>query len=108
VFYSAGILLMSDSEVMPEQHENLAVFGGIGAGIKLETGFQLISQLDINSAFFPHSKLNELGDVAMQLSLGGRYKFNKRYAIDFGIAEDLLIDASPDVTLHLEFKARAD
>jgi hypothetical protein len=81
-------------------------FGNVGAGVYITDSVVFISQLDINSPFYSSSDLVELGSYAVQLTLGGNIKFASYGELNLGLAEDLIIDASPDVTFHMAVQLR--
>ena len=100
-FYSLGALYLGKGGVLSDLSRQLVGFGGLGAGVYITDNLLFISQLDINTPFY-FSDLVELGSHAMQLTLGGSIVLSKRGRINLGVAEDLVIDASPDVTFHVD------
>jgi len=105
-FYSLGVLHLGHGDILPDMAKSFVGFGNIGAGVYLSHNVVFISQLDINSPFYSSSDLVELGSYAIQLTLGGKIKFAKYGQINLGLAEDLIIDASPDVTFHAAVEIR--
>ena len=100
-FYSLGVLYEGRGDILPDMVNPVVGFGNIGAGVSLGDNAVFVSQLDINSPFYSSSDLVELGSYAVQLTLGSRIKFAPYGQISLGLAEDLVIDASPDVTFHV-------
>ena len=100
-FYSLGALYCGEGQVLPDLLRQLVGFGGVGAGIYFTDKLLFISQLDINTPFYS-SDLVELGSFAVQLTLGGSILLSEHGRINLGLGEDLVIDASPDVTFHLD------
>jgi hypothetical protein len=100
-FYSLGMLYLGHGDILPDMARSYVGFGNVGAGVFLSNNVIFISQLDINSPFYSSSDLVELGSYAIQLSLGGKINISQYGQIDLGLAEDLIIDASPDVTFHV-------
>ena len=105
-FYSLGALYLGHGDILPDMAKSFVGFGNVGAGINLSDNIAFISQLDINSPFYSSSDLVELGSYAIQLTLGGNIKFASYGQISLGLAEDLVIDASPDVTFHAAVEMR--
>ncbi|WP_455211379.1 DUF3187 family protein [Kaarinaea lacus] len=101
-FYSIGALYLGNGDVLSDIVREFVGFGGLGAGVYLSDNLLFLSQLDINTAFYSSSDLVELGSYAVQLTLGGSIKLSDRGRINLGVAEDLVIDASPDVTFHVD------
>jgi hypothetical protein len=105
-FYSIGALYLGNGDVLADIESRWVGFGGLGAGVHLTNNLLFISQVDINSPFYSSSDLVEVGEYAMQLTLGGRVLISEQGRINLGLAEDLIIDASPDVTFHLDAEWR--
>jgi hypothetical protein len=101
-FYSIGALYLGNGDVLGDLANRWVGFGGLGAGVHLTKNLLFISQLDINTPFYSSSDLVELGSHAVQLTLGGRIFLSQHGRINLGVAEDLVIDASPDVTFHMD------
>jgi len=40
------------------------------------------------------------------LTLGGNVQFSKKWNLDIGVVEDLVVHASPDVVFHLGLNGR--
>lgn len=104
-FYSVGALYLGKGDVLSDMERQFVGFGGLGAGVYLTDNVLFISQLDINTPFYS-SDLVELGSYAVQLTLGGSIVLSKRGRINLGVGEDLVIDASPDVTFHVDAEWR--
>lgn len=101
LYGQAGLLYMSDSNVLRAIQKNWAAFAS--AGIKFEPWqkIQLKAQLDMHSAFYD-SNIEFLGDV-VQLTFGGSYIINRKHQIDFAIVEDIQNEASPDVSFNISW-----
>jgi hypothetical protein len=104
-FYSIGALYIGKGDVLSDMVQQFVGFGGLGAGLYLTDNLLFISQLDINTPFYS-SDLVETGSYAVQLTLGGSVMLSERGRINLGVAEDLVIDASPDVTFHMDVEWR--
>jgi hypothetical protein len=66
---------------------------------------QLRAQLDAHSALYD-SALDELGNDAVMLSLGGRVRLDRRWDLDLVVVEDLAVDTAPDVVLQMALRGR--
>ena len=62
--------------------------------------FGLKAQLDYHSPFYD-SPLEEIGEAAIQASLGAWMSRNDRSWLEFGIVEDLEVSTAPDVVLKI-------
>lgn len=106
LFGGAGILGMTDGDVLPEQQNNFVAFGSVGAGWRPLQWLTLKVQFDGHTAFFRDSDLVELGSNAVQAVMGGTLHFSERTALDIGVAEDLIVRTSPDVVFHFALRHR--
>lgn len=106
LFYSGGLSLLGDSDVLTEIQDNLVLFGGIGGGIFFSNQVVLKSQLDIHTPVYSKSDLRELDEFAAQFTLAVSVEFGGGTMLDMSVSEDLMIDGSPDVTFHSELRYR--
>lgn len=91
---------LGGGEVLDDRVEDWAASAWLGAGWSPLSWLALKLQLDGHSALYD-SDLGELGDPALMLTMGGTIGFSERTCLDIGVGEDLSVDASPDVTFHL-------
>ena len=91
--FSATWLGDTDPAVAP-QHD-VVVAGMVGAGYNAWRGLDLKVQFDAHSPAY-ESDLDYLGSAGI-LTLGGSYRFASGWQFDFGVSEDVVVDASPDV-----------
>lgn len=91
---------LGDGEVLEKQAKEWAANAWLGAGWSpLDwLGFKL--QLDSHGALYD-SELDELGKAPLILTLGGTLGFGDKTSLDIGVGEDLAVNASPDVSFHL-------
>jgi hypothetical protein len=106
LFGGAGLLGMTDGDVLTEQQRNLVAFGSVGAGWRPLQWLTLKVQLDGHTSFYRDSDLSELGSDSVQAVMGGTLHFSERTALDLGVAEDLIIKTSPDVVFHFALRHR--
>jgi hypothetical protein len=72
----------------------------VGVGWNPLEWLALKLQVDGHSALYA-SELDELGDPALILIMGGTLGLGDNTSLDIGVGEDLAVNASPDVTFHL-------
>lgn len=106
LFGGAGLLGMTDGDVLPEQQRNLVAFGSAGAGWRPLQWLTLKVQFDGHTSFYRDSDLAELGSDSVQAVMGGTLHFSERTALDIGVAEDVIIKTSPDVVFHFALRHR--
>lgn len=94
-----GMLYMSDSEVLPDMHENTAGYGGVSMDWLALEWLELKLQLDMHTAIYD-TELIQLGS-SLQLIAGGTVHLPGELLLDLGITEQLVTDATPDVGFYL-------
>ena len=105
-YLNLGAMWLEQGEVLAEQQRSWVWFGGIGSGVQVSDRIVLQAQLDTHSQFYQDSSLVEIDSYALQLTLGGNIQFNRQWDLDIGVAEDLVVHASPDVIFHLGLNGR--
>lgn len=106
MYYSVGALYLGNGDILAQQVNSFVAFGGLGAGVYLAQGWLFLTQLDINTPFYDSSEVAPIGEYAVQLTLGGAIDLSKNARLHLGVAEDLVVDASPDVTFHLDLQVQ--
>ncbi len=102
---SAGVLWMSDGDVLDKQREDWVFYGSSTLSWLATPSVSLKLQLDAHSAFYD-SRLTELGNNSAQLIFGGAIRLNEKWVIDLALSEDIAVDTAPDVVFHINIKAR--
>ncbi len=95
-----GVSWLGDGEVLEGEVVDYAANGWIGAGWTPLNWLALKVQIDSHTALYD-SNLTELGDPAVMLTIGGTLALSEKTLLDIGVGEDLNVNASSDVTLHL-------
>lgn len=103
---SFGVLWMDEGEVLNSLRNDWVVFGSTTLAWQYSPAINLKLQLDAHSAFYD-SALTELGDNAMQLSLGGTISLGRQWMLDAAVIEDIAVDTSPDVVFQIGLKKLA-
>lgn len=101
VYGSAGGLAMSKSDVLRDQHKQLAGFGTFGLGWGPASWISFKAQLNANTPLYRDSSLDELSKSPLLLVFGGALKLPGDYLLDIGVAEDVGVATAPDVSFHL-------
>lgn len=99
---SIGVMRGGDSELFARQRRWVA-YGAVGAGWRLAPASRLFAQFDWHGPLFD-SALRELGDTAGSLTVGHAWRLG-RGTLDLAIAEDVLIDTTPDITFHIGWRS---
>jgi hypothetical protein len=103
---SAGILFMTEGNVLPDQQKRWVGFGSLGIGWAPLDWISLKVQADAHTPFFRDSELKEISATAVQLIVGGTISFSERMALDIGVSEDLIVNTSPDVVFYFTLRTR--
>ncbi|HEX9079378.1 MAG TPA: DUF3187 family protein [Desulfuromonadaceae bacterium] len=106
LFGAAGGMAMTDGDVLRDQQRNLAAFGTLGLGWGPAEVIDFKAQLSGHTAFFQGSELRELARPALHLIVGGTLNFSPTTSLDIGVSEDVAVNTSPDVALHLALRQR--
>lgn len=98
-YYFGGALLdIEQPELVRFPTEDRAFAGIIGGALALGPRFGIKGQIDANSALY-YSQLEELGQTAVQATLGGWLRFGERGIWEFAISEDVHVSTTPDVAI---------
>jgi Protein of unknown function (DUF3187) len=103
---SAGILFMTEGNVLPDQQKRWVGFGSLGIGWAPLNWLSFKVQADAHTPFFSDSDLKEISATAVQLIIGGTISFSERVALDIGVSEDLTVNTSPDVAFYFTLRTR--
>ncbi|HLF09902.1 MAG TPA: DUF3187 family protein [Gammaproteobacteria bacterium] len=99
-FWGAGLLRAGEPEPIDFAAETLVYTGVVGGSWEIRPRFGVKAQLDFHSPFF-NTPLEELGENAIQATVGGWFRANERSVIEFALVEDLEVSTAPDVVLHV-------
>ena len=106
VFGGAGLLGMTEGDLLPDQQRSLVWFGNIGAGWSPLSWLALKIQIDGHTPFYKNTALRPLGLNAVLMTFGGTVALSRRTTFDIGITEDIEYATSPDVVFHFALRHR--
>ena len=106
VFGAAGLMFMTNGNVLPDQQEDHVGFGSIGVGWKPLTWIAFKVQIDAHTPFYRDSDFQPLSRNAAQLLIGGTLGLSERTSLDIAVSEDLARKTSPDVAFHFNLITR--
>ncbi len=101
---AAGLMGMTDGDVLESQQRNGAGFGSLGIGWSPARWIAFKIQANGNTPFYKDSELRELNMSSIQLTIGGTLAFSEKISLDVGITEDVIVKTSPDVVFHLALR----
>jgi hypothetical protein len=100
---SVGLLFPGSGEVLAELQTDRVAFGHAGLQWQAWPETILKIQFDWHTRFYENTDSVFLGDV-VQFSFGGGWRLAPDLELDFGIAEDIKVDASPDVNFNISLR----
>jgi hypothetical protein len=106
LFGAGGVMGMTDGDVLKDQQRNWVGFGVLGLGWSPARWIAFKIQANAHTSFYRDSGLEELNAGSLQLTIGGTLSFSKNINLDFGVTEDPVNRASPDVVFHLALRGR--
>ncbi len=106
VFGGAGLLGMTEGNLLPDQQRPLVWFGNIGAGWSPLSWLVLKMQIDGHTPFYKDTDLRPLGANAALLTFGATVAFSKQTNLEIGLTEDIENDTGPDVVFHFALRHR--
>ena len=102
-FWGVGWLDLGAPKVVAFPVEEGSLIGIVGGGLKVLPRFGIKAQIDVYSAMYD-TPLEELGQNAAQITIGGWRDMGARGRIEFAISEDLHVSTAPDVVLHFAMR----
>jgi hypothetical protein len=104
LFGAAGLMGMTDGDVLESQQRNRVGFGSLGVGWSPVRWIAFKVQANGHTSFYKDSELRELNHSSVQLTMGGTLAFSDRLSLDLGVTEDVVVKTSPDVVFHLALR----
>lgn len=98
-----GGLWLGPGEVLDELRRDAVLIGSIGLSRPLWRRLSVRAQLDGHTPFYD-SRLRALGSSSLQLSFGGSLEL-AHGRLDLALTENLFTDTTPDVGVHLAWRA---
>ncbi|HEY6644194.1 DUF3187 family protein [Povalibacter sp.] len=95
-FGQLAVSFLGDGDLLPAQQRSIAWSGLAGVSVAAWRGLEFKLQFDGHSVVFDDTHLDYIGD-AFILTVGGAWKFRNCWQVDFGISEDIVVEASPDI-----------
>ena len=101
---AAGLLALTEGEVLEDFQETFAGYGMLSAGWRLASWLVPRVQVDFHSPFFADTGLAPLDDWAVALVCGATVRLSAGFALDVAVAEDVAVNTAPDVVFHVGLK----
>ena len=102
-FWGVGALYLGEPDLIDFSSRSFAYTGLVGGALRLWPRTGLKVQIDFHSAFY-RSALEEIGEKAVEITLGAWVELGETRTLELAIVEDLAVSASPDVVLQAGFQ----
>jgi hypothetical protein len=99
-FYRLSALYMGTPDILPAHARHFAGQFAAGLEYRFAPGFAVGAQTTLRSAPF-ESAAEPLGEWAMSLSAGARFRLPGDWQLQLGFNEDVKVESVPDITLLL-------
>ena len=100
----AGILLLGDGDLLPDQQKSTVPFASLGAMWRWSETLDLRLQLAMQGKYFD-SGLDEIGGTTATVAAGGVIRLPRLgVELDIALIEDLISDATPDFGLYFSVR----
>jgi hypothetical protein len=100
-----GAVALGDSGVLEAEVRSAAAFGQVAFAWPVSEQVVLKLQVDAHTAYYD-SPLSPLGKHAVMLGMGGSVLLGRQWQLDIMVSEDIAVEASPDVGLHMRLSWR--
>ena len=101
-----GFIALGDAGLLEAEARSLVAFGQVALAWPVSENLVFKLQVDGHTAYY-HSPLSPLGKNAVMLGMGGSILLSRQWQLDIMVSEDIAVEASPDVGLHVRLKWRA-
>jgi hypothetical protein len=103
-YFGAAWMEIGQPEIVAFANEDRALATILGAALALGQRYGIKGQLDIDSPLYD-SALEEIGQTAVQATIGGWFHFRETLSFNFAVSEDLHVSTTPDVVVALGLSA---
>jgi hypothetical protein len=100
-----GYLRAGSTRILGDLQEKDLWFAGLAVDWQIAERWSLLAQIDAHAAP-ADSAISGLGDEAIMLTVGGRWRFSRDWAVDFSVVEDIRVETAPDVSFQASLRYR--
>jgi hypothetical protein len=93
---------LGESNLLPIEQDDIVWSAMAGVSVRAWRGLSLKAQIDAHTAVYD-SKLDFFSE-AVELTVGGDYRFASGWRLDLGVSEDFAVEHSPDVVFVIGLK----
>jgi hypothetical protein len=98
-----GYMRAGQSDLIGPAQERDLWFAGLTVDWIIAERWSLLAQVDGHAAPMD-SDLTALGEEAIMLTVGARWRISRRWALDVSVVEDVQVETAPDVTFQASLR----
>ncbi len=102
-----GYLYAGESELIENIQEQHLWFAGLGLDWRLGESWSLLGQVDAHAAP-ADSDIKGIGETAVMLTFGARWRFAEQWDLDLSLVEDIQVETAPDVVFQAGVRWRPE
>ena len=102
-----GVIALGNSGLLEAEARSAAAFGQVAFAWPASEHIVLKLQLEGHTAYYD-SPLSPVGKNAVMLGMGGSILLGRQWQLDIMVSEDIAVEASPDVGLHMRLTWRSE
>lgn len=103
--YSLGVAGQERAGALQGLQQTVTGLGGLGLAVRLWPRLHALAQVYAHTPLYRGSE-TDLSRLGLQLVFGGRLRLGQTLDLDLAIQEDVVVNSSPDFSLHLGLAAR--
>jgi Protein of unknown function (DUF3187) len=102
-----GYLRAGSSDLIGPAQERDLWFGGLALDWMVAPTWSLLAQIDAHAAPMS-SDIKALGEEAVMLTVGARWRFAQKWSVDLSLIEDIQVETAPDVSFQASLRYKAN
>jgi Protein of unknown function (DUF3187) len=104
-FLGGAWMEIGEPDIVEFDVEDRALAAVLGGALSLGQRYGIKGQIDANTPLYD-SDLEEIGQTAVQATIGGWLHLKEAMSFEFAVSEDLHVSTSPDVVIVLGLSAQ--
>lgn len=105
--YRVSAIAIGEPDLLADRYRNFVGHLAVGAAYRLSDTIELLAQTAVRSPLYD-SNIENLGDTAATLTVGGRFQVTSSCVVGVGVSEDVKVHSAPDVAFQLSLACRPD
>jgi hypothetical protein len=99
-YWGVGLVYAGEPELISFDSNSWVPTGIVGGGWQVLPKWGLKGQIDVHGAFYD-SPLEEIGETAIQATVGAWRRTGERGTLELSVVEDLAVSTAPDVVIQV-------